>query len=195
MRKVLLDMSMSLDGFITAANPRMDAPVGDGGLVLTEWAISSEKGEANSDLLAASVATLSTLICGRTTYDTSVPWWGANGPTGQARRPLFVVTHHAPTDSPENGVYTFVTSGIEAALAQAKRVAGEKDVAVMGGANLGQQYLRAGLIDDISVHLVPVLFGRGTRLFEHFGREHIELEPVSIFVTPNATHLRYRVLK
>jgi dihydrofolate reductase len=194
MGKVVLDISMSPDGFVTAANPRMDAPVGDGGLVLTEWAISNEKSDVNRKLLEDSVVTLGALISGRVTYDTSVPWWGANGPTGQARRPLFVVTHQAPKESPENGVYTFVTDGIEKALARAKAVAGEKDVAVMGGANIAQQYLKAGLVDDVSIHLVPVIFGSGTRLFDHLS-EHIKLEPVSVLETPNATHLRYRVVK
>jgi dihydrofolate reductase len=194
MGKVILDISMSLDGFVTAANPRMEAPVGDGGLVLTEWAISNEKSDVNRKLLEDSVGTLGAIIAGRITYDTSVRWWGANGPTGQARRPIFVVTHEAPKESPENGVYTFVTDGIEKALAQAQAVAGEKDVAVMGGANLAQQYLKAGLVDDVSIHLVPVIFGSGTRLFDHLS-EHIKLEPVSVLETPNATHLRYQVVK
>jgi dihydrofolate reductase len=194
MGKVILDMSMSLDGFVTAANPRMDAPVGDGGLVLTEWAISNEKSDVNRKLLEDSVVTLGAIIAGRITYDTSVPWWGANGPTGQSRRPIFVVTHQAPKESPENGVYTFVTDGIEKALARAKAVAGENDVAVMGGANIAQQYLKAGLVDDVSIHLVPVIFGSGTRLFDGLS-EHIKLEPVTVLETPNATHLRYRVVK
>ena len=108
---------------------------------------------------------------------------------------MFVVTHEAPAESPEGGVYTFVTDGIEGALEQAKAAAGDKDVAVMGGADIGQQYVRAGLVDEISIHLVSVLFGGGTRLFEHLGSEHIQLETADVIETPTATHLLFRVVK
>jgi dihydrofolate reductase len=194
MGKVVLVMSMSLDGFVTASNPRMEAPMGDGGLVLHEWIMGDEH-DVNRQFLEASIENLGATICGRKTYDASLPSWGANGPSGSARRPLFVVTHKAPNESPENGVYTFVTNGIEAALEKAKTTARDKDVAVMGGANIGQQYLKAGLIDDIQIQLVPVLFGSGTRLFDHLGSEHRKLEPVSVLETPVVTHLRYRVVK
>jgi dihydrofolate reductase len=124
-----------------------------------------------------------------------VPFWGADGPTGPARRPLFVVTHDVPEHTPEGGVYTFVTGGIEQALQAAKAAAGDKDVAVMGGADIGRQYLQAGLIDEISIHLVPVLFGSGTRMFEQLGDKHIELETIEVIQTSAATHLRFRVVK
>jgi dihydrofolate reductase len=195
MGKVVLVMSMSLDGFITAANPRMDQPMGDGGLVLHKWAMDSENNEVNHNFMTESIGKLGAVICGRTTYDTSLPSWGADGPSGPARRPVFVVTHEAPKQSPENGVYTFVIGGINDALAKAKTVAGNKDVAVMGGANIGQQYLNAGLLEDLQIHLVPVLLGRGTRLFDQLGSEHIKLEPVRVLETPSATHLRFRVVK
>ena len=136
-----------------------------------------------------------TVIAGRRTYDLSVPWWEADGPAGPARVPVFVVTHAEPEEVPEGGVYTFVTDGIESALEEAKAAAGDKDVAVMGGADIGQQYIRAGLIDEISIHLVPVLFGNGTRMFEHLGGEHIRLETVGVIATPAATHLRFRVVE
>jgi dihydrofolate reductase len=194
MGKVVLVMSMSLDGFITASNPRLEAPMGDGGLVLHEWIMGDEH-DVNRQFLEASIDQLGATICGRKTYDTSLPGWGADGPSGSARRPVFVMTHQAPNESPENGVYTFVTGGIEAALEQAQIAAGDKDVAVMGGANIGQQYLKAGLIDDIAIQLVPVLFGGGTRLFDHLGSEHRKLEPISVLETPIVTHLRYRVCR
>jgi dihydrofolate reductase len=92
-------------------------------------------------------------------------------------------------------VYTFVTDGIEGALEDAKAVAGDKDVAVMGGAEIGQQYIRAGLIDEISIHLVPVLLGSGTRMFDHLGGEHIQLETAGVIETPLATHLQFRIVK
>jgi dihydrofolate reductase len=92
-------------------------------------------------------------------------------------------------------VYTFVTDGIQSALERAKAAAGEEDVSVMGGAEIGQQYIRAGLIEEIAIHLVPVLFGSGTRMFEHLGSEHIRLEPMEVIEATAATHLRFRVLK
>jgi dihydrofolate reductase len=120
---------------------------------------------------------------------------GADGPSGEARRPLFVVTHEAPEESPEGGVYTFVTDGIGSALERAKAASGGKVVTVMGGASIGQQYIAARFVDEISIHLVPVLFGGGTRMFEHLGGEHIELEPIEAIETRAATHLRYRIVK
>jgi dihydrofolate reductase len=123
-----------------------------------------------------------------------VPWWGADGPTGPARVPVLVISHDVPDETPEGGVYTFVTGGIERALEQAKATAGEKGVTVMGGADTGQQYLRAGLLDELSIHLIPVLFGSGTRMFDHLDDMHVELEPGETIQTPAATHLRYRVV-
>jgi dihydrofolate reductase len=194
MGNVVFDMSMSVDGFITAANVRPEEPNGEGGLQLVEWALSS-KDDRNREILAQSVSGLGALIAGRRTYDLSVPWWGADGPTGPARLPLFVVTHDVPEHTPEGGVYTFVTGGMEQALQAAKVAAGDKDVAVMGGADIGRQYIQAGLIDEISIHLVPVLFGSGTRMFEHLGDKHIQLETIEVIQTSAATHLRFRVVK
>lgn len=197
MSKVVFDISMSLDGFITASNRRPEEPMGDGGLKLVEWAFGG--GERNREFLEDSIADLGASIAGRTTYDTSLPWWGTDGPTGSARRPVFVVTHEAPVESPEGGVYTFVTEGIESALEQAKAAAGEKIVTVMGGASIGRQYIAAGLVDELSIHLVPVLLGSGVRMFEHLAGEHlagghIDLEPVEVIETRAATHLRFRVV-
>ena len=168
--------------------------MGDGGQVLQWWAISSE-GDVNDKFLTENVGKLGAIICGRTTYDTSVPWWGANGPSGAARRPVYVVTHKPPKDSPEGGVYSFVTEGLEAALAKAQASAGAKEVSVMGGANIGQQYLKAGLLDEIAVSVVPVLLGEGTRLFDRLGKEVRKLEVIQVLDTPTVTHLRYRVVK
>jgi dihydrofolate reductase len=146
-------------------------------------------------VLTSGVAGTGAVIAGRKTYDDSVPWWGADGPTGPARVPVFVLSHDVPQDAPEAGVYTFVTGGIERALEQARAAAGDKDVTVMGGADTGQQYLRAGLIDELSIHLVPVLFGAGTRMFEHLGDQHIELELAGTVQTAAATHLRFRIAR
>ena len=100
-----------------------------------------------------------------------------------------------PAGTPEGGVYTFVTGGIETALEQARAAAGEKGVTVMGGAETGQQFLRAGLVDELCIHLVPVLFGSGTRMVDNLGDQHLQLEPAETIQTAAATHLRYRVAK
>jgi dihydrofolate reductase len=191
--KVFFDISMSLDGYMTASGQTAAEPMGPGGDRLVAWAFGED--ERDRRVLTEGVAATGAVIAGRRTYDTSRPWWGADGPTGDARVPVFVVTHEPPSDAPENGVYTFVAGGIEKALEQAKAAAGDKHVTVMGGADTGQQFLRAGLVDELSIHLVPVLLGGGTRMFEHLGGEHIELERVGLTGTPAATHLRLRVVK
>ena len=192
MSKVIFDISMSLDGFVTASNVRPEEPLGDGGQRLHEWAFGEN--ERNRELLAEAVDAVGAVIAGRHTYDLSVPWWGADGPSGPARIPVFVVSNSEPEEVPDGGVYTFVDR-IERALEEAKAAAGDKDVAVMGGADIGQQYIRAGLVDEISIHFVPVMFGGGTRMFEHLGSEHIQLETAGAIETPAATHLRFRIVK
>jgi dihydrofolate reductase len=146
-------------------------------------------------VLTEGVAGLGAVIAGRRTYETSLPWWGADGPTGEARVPVFVLSHDEPTEPPAGGVYTVVTGGIQDALKQAKAAAGGRYVTVMGGADTGQQYLRAGPVDELSIHLIPVLFGGGTRMFDHLGSEHIQLEHLGSVQTAAATHLRYRIVR
>jgi dihydrofolate reductase len=190
MAKIVFDTSMSLDGFMTGPGQTADEPLGRGGLRLHEWAFGGD--ETNQQLMADALADQGAVICGRRTYDTSR--WGADGPTGPARRPVFVVTHQAPAESPADGVYTFVTDGLESALKQASAVAGDRDVSIMGGADIGRQYIAAGLVDEISIHLVPVLFGAGTRMFDD-RTDHVRLEAVDVVPTPAATHLRYRIVR
>jgi dihydrofolate reductase len=158
MSKVIFDISMSLDGFVTAADQ-------------------------------------TAVITGRRTYEDSLPWWGSDGPTGPARLPVFVLSHTAPTNVPDDGVYTFVDSGPEDALRQARAASGDRVVCVMGGATVGRAFLDAGLVDELSIHLVPVLFGGGTRLFEDLGARLTQLENLSATQTPSATHLRFRVAR
>ncbi|WP_344810126.1 dihydrofolate reductase family protein [Microlunatus ginsengisoli] len=107
---------------------------------------------------------------------------------------MFVLTHAAPGDPPDGGVYRFVTDGVESALDRARAAAGDRIVCIMGGANVGQQFLTAGLVDEISVHLVPVLFGAGTRMFDHLGLRHRQLEALEAVATPTAIHTRFRVI-
>jgi len=189
--KVIFDISMSLDGFMTAANQSPQEPMGEGGQRLHEWASSDD--DRDRAILTDGIAVLGAVIAGRTTYDTSLPGWGADGPSGPARRPVFVVSHSVPEEVPQGGVYTFVTDGIESALDQAANAAGSKYVVVMGGAQMGQQFIRAGLVEELSIHLAPVLLGTGTRMFEGLDDKQITLELLTATHTPNATHLRFRI--
>jgi dihydrofolate reductase len=193
MSTLTYDISMSLDGYVRAADPTPEEPLGIGGEAMHEWAMGGDV--EGRELLVEAVNANGAVICGRTTYDDSIRWWGADGPTGDARVPVFVVTHDPPSDAPANGVYTFVVDGIEPALERAKAAAGDKHVTVMGGASTGQQFLRAGLIDELSIHLVPILLGDGTRMFEHLGDEPILLERGGLTDTAAATHLRLRVVR
>jgi dihydrofolate reductase len=186
--RVVFDISMSLDGYITGPNVTAEEPQGDGGLRLVEWARADD--ERSREVLARGVGSTGAVICGRRTYDLSLPWWKADGPTGQARLPVFVLTHDPPPDPPPDGVYTFPGTGIEGTLSAAREAAGDKTVCVMGGAETGRQYIRAGLVDELSIHLVPIVLGAGTKLFDG---DDLALEPLEAVHTPAATHLRYRV--
>jgi len=191
MRKVIFDISMSLDGFITAANARPEAGLGDGGERLHDWGFGSA--DPHNREVMEWYATTGANIFGRTGYDHSIIHWGADGPTGAARVPTVIVSHSVPQDIPQGGVYSFVDS-VEAALETAQKLAGEKDIYITG-ADVAQQFLKRGFIDEISIHLVPVLFGSGTRLFEHLNSEHISLEVIGVIQTAEAVHLRFRVIK
>jgi dihydrofolate reductase len=191
MGKVVFDISMSLDGFITAANARPEAGLGDGGERLHDWGFNSA--DPHNREIMEWYATTGVNIFGRTGYDHSIINWGADGPSGAARIPTVIVSHSVPQDIPAGGVYTFVDS-VEAALETAKKLAGDKDI-YLTGADIAQQFLKRGLIDEISIHLIPVLFGSGTRLFEHLNSEHISLEIIEVIKTAEAIHLHFRVIK
>jgi dihydrofolate reductase len=193
MGKVIYDISMSLDGFIAGANVRPEAGwagLGDGGERLHDWGFNSAD-PRNREIAEAVVANTGAVIVGRTTYNVSIPNWGADGPI--SRVPTVVVSHSAPEDIPDGGVYIFVDS-VEAAFEQAKKAAGNKEIVVQG-ANIAQQLITLSLIDEIMIHVAPVLFGSGIRLFEHTGSEHIPLETIEVIETKEAIHLRFRVVK
>jgi len=187
---VVFDISTSLDGYLAAADRRPDQPLGEGGEVLHTWAMGDDP--ANQEYFAEMVDGNGAVITGRRNYDDSLPWWDLDGPTGPRRRPVFVVTHRSD-QPPGGGVYTFVP-GIDDALAAAGAAADGRHVVVMGGASIAQQFLAAGPVDEISVHLVPVLFGAGTRTFGDLAG-HLPLELTRSLATPTATHLHYRVLR
>ncbi len=182
MSKVLLDMSMSLDGFVAGPNGE------DGGL--HDWFFSPAGAEAVDE----SVRNTGAILIGRRTYDQGDRLGGfAHSPYAVEH---FVLTHGAP-ERPARGEmrFTFVTDGIESAVERAKVAAGERNVAVGGGASIAQQCLKAGLVDEIQVHLVPALLGRGIRLFEHLGDGKIGLETTRVVDAPGVTHLMYRVVE
>ena len=190
MGKVISNISMSLDGFITAANPRPEAGLGDEGERLHDWGFNSAD-PRNRDLMEW-YTRVGVNIFGRTGYDHSIRYWGADGPSGPARIPTVIVSHTVPQDVPQGHVYTFVDS-IEAAFATAQKLASDKDVYVTSG-DVAQQFLKRGLIDEIVIHLIPVLFGSGTPLFKHLD-EHISLEVIDVIETKEAIHTRFRVAK
>jgi dihydrofolate reductase len=190
MGKVTFDISMSVDGYITGTNVRLEAGLGDGGERLHEWFFKS-KDQRNLQIVEEMMKT-GVIICGRTTYNLSVQYWGADGPIYAMRTPVIIVSHSVPSDVPAGSVYTFVDS-IEAAYEKAQELAGDKVIGVQG-VNVVQQFLARGLIDEIGIHLVPVLFGSGTRLFDNLG-EHVALEPLEMIATADVTHLLYRVVK
>src|SRR5262245_57262122 len=190
MGSVIYDKSMSLDGFIAGANMRVEAGLGDDGERLHDWVF---KDPAGMEMIGREVDSLGAVICGRRTYDMSIKYWGDGGPTGEARVPVFVLSHGVPDDVPEGGVYTFV-GDLNEVLAQARATAGDKNISVMG-ADTGRQFMNAGAVDEISVHVVPVLFGSGTPLFGKGVDGHITLEFVGASETQHASHLRYRVVR
>jgi dihydrofolate reductase len=188
--KVIYDKSMSLDGFIAAVNMRPEAGLGDDGERLHDWVF---KDPAGMEMVQHEIDDLGAVICGRTTYEMSMPGWGSDGPTGAARVPVIVLSHTVPDDVPAGGVYTFV-GDTETALRRARETAGDKNISVMG-ADAGRQFIDAGVVDEISIHVVPVVFGSGTPLFGRGVGEHISLELVGESETPYAKHLRYRVVR
>jgi dihydrofolate reductase len=202
---------MSLDGFVAGPNASLEDPLGKGGMRLHEWAFAAASwraqhglsgGEANvdSDVLQESLDELGAVVMARRMFSggegpwaedpNANGWWGDDPPYGV---PVFVLTHHAREPLHlGGGSFTFVTDGIEVALAQASEVAGVKDVLVAGGASLAQQYLAAGLLDELQIHVVPLFLGDGVRLFDQIDPT-VDLELTRVIESPTVTHLRYRV--
>ncbi len=193
MTRVLVDVSMSLDGFVTGPNEGVGNPLGDDDGRLHDWMFAART-DADAEVLDEVYATAGALLIGRRMFDVGVGPWGDPPPF---HMPVFVVTHEPRQPMVMKGgtTYTFATDGIEAALEQARAAAGDKNVSIWGGAGIFQQYLKAGLVDEVQIHLVPVLLGEGVRLFDHLGPERIELKRTRTIETPSATHLRFTVAK
>jgi dihydrofolate reductase len=191
MGKVTCEISMSLDGFIAGPNVRVGNGMGDDGDRLHAWRFGA-KTETDDAIVDERNASTGAVLIGKRMFDVGFEPWGDPPPFGM---PVFIVTHEAREPLPMQGgtTYTFVTKGIEAALELARAAAGDKDVGIWGGASIIQEYLRAGLLDEMQIHLIPVLFGDGTRLFENLGGRRIELKKTSTIDTPGATHLRFSV--
>lgn len=184
MGKVILDITMSLDGYVAGPNITEANPMGDGGQRLHEWLFGAKTEEAAA-LLDDFVKGSGAVIVGGTTYHTAID--GAWEGVSPFAVPAFVLTTHIPTH-PRKG-FTFVPAGIERALAQAKAVAGDQYIWVMGGAHVIQQYLNAGLFDELRVHVAPVLLGAGRRLFEGVNAHCIQLDNKGVVETPRAVHM------
>jgi dihydrofolate reductase len=203
--KVAFDMSISLDGFIAGPNDNAEQALGKGGERLHEWVyeLASFKerhgragGERNRDdeVLEEAFGNVGATVMGRRMFDLGEKPWGDDPPF---RVPVFVVTHHGrDTLQKEGGTsFTFVTDGIESVLEQARAAAGDKDISVAGGANVIQQCLEAGLIDEFQIHVAPLLLGAGRRLFDYPDADQIELESIRVIDSPGVTHLKFRVVK
>jgi dihydrofolate reductase len=203
MGKVILDITMSLDGFIAGPNDGPERPLGEGGERLFAWYFSGDTdfempsgtmtfkvSPASAEVLQE-VHTVGALVTGRRTFDIANAWGGRH----PVDVPVFVVTHMVPQEWVyEGSPFTFVTDGVESAVEKAKEVAGDKNIGV-GAASIAQQCIQARLLDELHIHLAPVLLGDGIRLFDHLGTEPIELESMRVVETPGVTHLRFRVVK
>ncbi len=194
MQKMTSEISMSLDGFITDPNASVGSPLeGNDPGRLHDWRFDA-KTETDVAIVDELYASTGAVLMGKRMFDVGFEPWGDPPPFGM---PVFVVTHEAREPLPMQGgtTYTFVTDGIEAALERARAAAGDKNVGIWGGADIMRQYLKAGLLDEMQIHLIPVLLGGGIRLFEDFDPEGIELRRASSIETPGATHLRFEVVK
>ena len=215
MTRLICDISISLDGFVAGLNPSLEQPLGEGGDLLHEWAFAAqswreshglEGGEKNADseVIEESISATGAVVMGRRMFSggegawendpRARGWWGDDPPF---HVPVFVLTHHPRETLIMQGgtTFTHVTDGIRAAIDQARAAAGDKDVLLAGGASVVQQCLKAGLLDELQIHVAPVLLGGGVSLFGSLGAVPVELESTRVIESPAVTHLRYRVVK
>jgi dihydrofolate reductase len=216
MSKLRCHISLSLDGFVAGPNQSEENPLGEGGEGgerLHEWIVplaawrqshGQQGGEVNESarIVEESRENIGAAVMGRNMFgpvgggawgDEWRGWWGDNPPY---HYPVFIVTHHPrdPVEMEGGTTFHFVTDGIESALQQARAAAGGKDVMLWGGAQVANQYLAAGLLNDLELHVVPVLLGDGARLFDNLGAADVQLEQVRAVEAPGVTHLKYRVV-
>ena len=205
MGTVHASLGMSLDGFVAGPNAGPNNPLGDGGMRIHRWVYdlegwrerqSLQGGKTNPDdeVSRETYDRTGAFVMGRRMFDEGEVGWPDPPPF---RAPVFVLTKRAREPWVREGgtTFTFVTDGVESALGQARTAAGEKDVLISGGANTIGQFMEAGLLDELQIHLAPVLLGNGVRLFEGINPENVELECTRVIDSPRVTHLRYRVVK
>jgi dihydrofolate reductase len=214
MSKLRCQISISADGYVAGPNQSMESPLGEGGEGLHDWIVplaawrephGLEGGEVNEStrIVEESLENIGAAVMGRNMFGPPAGgdwgdgqwkgWWGDNPPY---HYDVFVVTHH-PREAVEmegGTTFHFVTDGIERALERAKEAAGGQDVALWGGADIINQYLAAGLLDELELHVVPVLLGGGARLFDNLGGAEIKLEQVRAIEAPGVVHVKYRVV-
>lgn len=211
MSSVTCHISISLDGFVAGPNQSIENPIGEGGMRLHQWVFETaswreqqglEGGArtADSEVADEVVRDVGAYIMGRKMFgggggpwdETWRGWWGDEPPF---HAPVFVLTHHSrePLSMQGGTTFTFVTEGIDAALEQARAAAGDRDVAIAGGASTVRQYLAARMLDELYLHIVPVILGAGERLLEDVGDPI--LEPVKVIASPAVTHIKYRIVR
>lgn len=213
MGKIVADISMSLDGFIAGPKPTLEEPLGHRGEELHEWVVrlaawrkphGMSGGETGPDneVMKEITANIGAVIMGRKMFnggkgswekDSNLDgWWGDTPPF---HVPVFILTKHKRKKVSKKGgtSFTFVTDGIESALSQAKKAAGNKDISIAGGANAIQQFIKAGLLDELQIHMVPILLGGGTRLLDNLG--DAKLEKIRVIDSLLVTHLKFRLKK
>jgi dihydrofolate reductase len=209
MSSVTCQISISLDGFVAGPNQSIDDPIGAGGMRLHEWVFQTSswraqhgsgggKHDVDSQVVADATKNVGAYIMGRKMFgggdgpwdEAWTGWWGEDPPY---HTPVFVLTHHPrePLAMQGGTTFEFVTDGIESALERARAAAGDLDVAIAGGASAVRQYLAAGLLDELFLHIVPIVLGAGERLLEDVGDP--TLEPIEVIASPAVTHVRYRV--
>jgi len=214
MSKLRCHISISLDGFAAGPNQSQENPLGEGGMQLHDWVIrlaawrephGYEGGEVNEStrIVEESRENVGAGVMGRNMFgppgggpwgdEQWTGWWGDNPPF---HYPVFVLTHHPrqPLDMEGGTTFHFVTDGIERALEQAREAAGGKDVLLSGGAEVVNEYLAAGLLDELQLSVAPVLLGDGARLFDDLGDAKVQLEQVRVVEAPGVAHLTYRVV-
>ncbi|MFP3463973.1 dihydrofolate reductase family protein [Leifsonia sp. SIMBA_070] len=191
MGMVLTDMSVSLDGYVTGPNDSRENPFGDGAEDLHAW-LRPTASDDDRAIVQQVIETVGAIVMGRKSFEKNEGdgGWGEAGPMGDV--PCFVVTHHAP-DRPYPPVFTFVTDGVASAIRQAQTAAAGKDVHLFG-ATVMQQALPLGLVDELHLHVMPILVGGGTRLFGPL-ESAVALERIDARITPAATHLTFRVMR
>lgn len=213
MSKLRLNITISLDGYVAGPNQSVENPLGEGGEQLHEWAFATRTframhgmeggatGKTDDDIAKEYSQNVGATIMGRHMFGGGdgpwgdKPWNGWWGDDPPFQMPVFVLTHHArdPLETQGGTTFHFVTEGIHAALQQAKAAAQGKDITLGGGASVAQQYLKAGLIDEMEIHIVPVLLGDGPRLFDNTGGRQSGYECVRVANSPTVGHYKYRL--